>query len=326
MQRGRGSFRPGFCLIVAMGLVATRFAIVDHQFLAPTTVPPHDMYQGAAFFATNLHALRLEGDLAWWNPISSAGYAQYYQSFLSPLAPTSGHVVFIVWAFATRALARVGIGFPEYLQYVAVTYLVLPSLAYWAFLTFCSLLFASRAAVVLAGIVYAFSGIGLWQSAWFYFQEPFTLYLVLAAVVGALRRPVASRLLLVPAAVLVQIASFNYWTLYNSWFLVLVLGVYGGFHANQVRRLGRRLRDLWRTRRAPMVAAPAATALTAAVWLGMLGTMVQEQGPRHTRTVGMSDTGAWDLAARVGAHPRGTQLHDGLLPRRLHGRAGDLPA
>ena len=118
---GRDRPRLRFCLLVATGLVATRLAIVDHQFLAPTTVPPHDMYQGAAYFATNLHALRLEGDLAWWNPISDFGYAQYYQSFLSPLAPTSGHVVFILWAFAARALAFLGLGAAEYMQYVAVT-------------------------------------------------------------------------------------------------------------------------------------------------------------------------------------------------------------
>ena len=290
--RGRGT-RLGFCLLVATGLSATRLALVDHQFLAPTSVPSHDMYQGAAYFATNLHALRLEGDLAWWNPVSDFGYAQYYQCFLSPLAPTCGHVVFILWALAARALALLGVGLPEYLQYVAVTYVVLPWLAYAAFLAFSSLIFASRAAVALAGIVYAFSGIGLWHSAWFYFQEPFTLYLVLATVVAALQRPVPSRLLLVLVAALVQIASFNYWTVYDSWFLVLVLGIYAGFHGNQVRRLGRRLRILWRTRRAAMGTALAATALTSVVWLGMLATIVQEQGASYTRTERAAGAGAY---------------------------------
>jgi len=290
---GRGRSRLGFCLLVATGLVATRLAIVDHQFLTPTIVPSHDMYQGAAYFATNLHALRLEGDLAWWNPISDFGYAQYYQSFLSPLAPTSGHVVFILWAFAARALALLGLGAPEYMQYVAVTYVVLPWLAYAAFLAFCSLIFTSRAAVVLAGIVYAFSGIGLWHSAWFYFQEPFTLFLVLASVVAALQRPVPSRLLLVPVALLVQVASLNYWTVYDSWFLALVLGAYAGFHANQVRRLGRRLRALWRARRAATGTAVAATALTAVVWLAMLGTIVHEQGHAYTRTDHAPGAGAY---------------------------------
>src|SRR5438093_10283656 len=87
-RRLRARSPLAFCLLVAVGLLATRLAIVDYRFLIQTTLPPHDMYQGAAFFATNLHALRLEGDLAWWNPTAIFGYAQYYQSFLSPLAPT----------------------------------------------------------------------------------------------------------------------------------------------------------------------------------------------------------------------------------------------
>jgi hypothetical protein len=282
--------------------MAMRLAIVDHQFLAPTTLPSHDMYQGAAYFATNMHALRLEGDLAWWNPISDFGYAQYYQCFLSPLAPTCGHVVFILWALTARALALLGVGLPEYMQYVAVTYVAMPWLAYAAFLAFCSLIFASRAAIVLAGIVYAFSGIGLWHSAWFYFQEPFTLYLLLGSVVAALQRPVPSRLLLVLVAVLVQVAALNYWTVYDSWFVVLVLGAYAGFHGNQVRRLARRLVTLWRTRRAGMAAALTATALTAAVWLGMLATIVQEQGPAYMRTERAADAGAYgpeDASGRI---------------------------
>src|SRR5262249_28758885 len=156
------------------------------------------------------------------------------------------------------------------------TYLVMPWLAYAAFLAFCSLIFASRAAVVLAGGVFAFSGIGLWLSAWFFFQGPFTLFLLLAAVVAAVRRPLASRLLLLLVAALVQLASFNYWTVHNSWFLVLVVGTYAGSHTNQVRRLGRRFRALAREHGVVTGTALAATALTAFLWVGLLATIVRE--------------------------------------------------
>src|SRR5262249_7675871 len=167
-RRFRARSPVAFCLLTALGLLATRLAVVDYRFLTLTTLPPHDMYQGAAFFATNLHALRLEGDLAWWNPTALFGYAQYYQSFLSPLAPTCGHVVFVLWAALIRALGGLGVALPEYPQYLVVTYVVLPLLAFVAFLWVCTLLFTSRAAALLAAIVYAFSGIGLWHSAWFY--------------------------------------------------------------------------------------------------------------------------------------------------------------
>jgi hypothetical protein len=252
-----------FCLLLAAALVAARLAIIDYQFFVPITVPPHDMYQGAAFFGTNVHALRLEGDLAWWNPIGNFGYAQYYQSFLSPLAPTCGHIVFVLWVLGVRALEAVGIVLPEYPQYLAITYVVLPVLAFASFLWLCASLFRSRAAVMLAGIVYAFSGIGLWHSAWFYFQEPFSMYFLIAAVVAALRRPTASHLVLVLLAGLVELTSLNYWTLFNAWFVVVVLGLYAGLHWNQVRRAARRLTELWRTRRNAMAVVSVATAVTA---------------------------------------------------------------
>jgi hypothetical protein len=208
-----------FCLGLAAAMLATRIIAFDAgvifnlQFL-----PNHDMAGGIPFFATNVHAVRTTGEIAWWNPVaySGHGYPQYFQSFLSPLAPTSGHIVLIAWMQAVRALAAVGITVPEYVQYIVMNFGLLPFLTFFSFAVFASLIFRRRATVVLVAIAYTLSGIGLWNSAWFYFQESFTLFFLLAAWVGLLQRPTLPRAAALIAAILIQVASINYWTVYNS--------------------------------------------------------------------------------------------------------------
>ena len=81
-----------FCAVLAAFLVLTRVVAFDGQmFFGLRYVPNHDILAGLPFLATNVHAYRTTGDIAWWNPVSQhgLGYAQYYQSFLSPVAPTS---------------------------------------------------------------------------------------------------------------------------------------------------------------------------------------------------------------------------------------------
>ena len=77
-----------FAAVSAACLVGLRLLLFESCMLDGTCVPNHDMSQGFAFFATSAQSLRLTGEIAWWNPIALSGYAQYYQSFLSPLAPT----------------------------------------------------------------------------------------------------------------------------------------------------------------------------------------------------------------------------------------------
>ncbi|NJL94859.1 MAG: hypothetical protein HC915_14650 [Anaerolineae bacterium] len=119
--------RAGFALILALVLLGLRLVSFDHAFFVQLRyVPNHDIYQGASFFATNMHAMRLSGDLAWWNPAEGVGYAQYPQALLSPLAPTQGHLVFMLWAQGVWLADQLGWQFAEYQQYITVTYIVLP--------------------------------------------------------------------------------------------------------------------------------------------------------------------------------------------------------
>src|SRR2546421_6873845 len=118
-----------FCLALATAMLATRLIAFDAEVIFELRyIPNHDMSGAIPFFTTNAHAVRTTGDIAWWNPVaySGHGYPQYYQSFLSPLAPTSGHIVMIVWMQAVRALSFIGLTMPEYMQYLVVTYGVLP--------------------------------------------------------------------------------------------------------------------------------------------------------------------------------------------------------
>jgi hypothetical protein len=278
--------RLRYCLLLALAMLLGRLLFFDYRaFFQYQTVPLHDMYQGAPFFAMNMHAARISGDIAWWNPIANNGYAQYYQSFLSPLAPTPGHITTIVWTQIVRVLAALGYAIPEYLQFLIVTYIIQPFLAFFAFALFCSLLFRSRAVIALMLFVYTFSNIGLWNSAWYFFQEPFSFWLLIAACIALLQRPTVPRILFLLAAGLIQVASLNYWTLYNLFFFVVLLGAYLWVYPNQYRRLFARVRRFAGRYK------PAAALVTVGVlavvmlWGVLIGSMVVEQSGQNVRRV-----------------------------------------
>lgn len=263
-------------------MVVLRLLIFDYPtYFGMQYVPNHDMYQGAPFFATSMHSIRLSGEIVWWNPISNNGYAQYYQSFFSPLAPTSHHIVFILWAQLIRLLSLLKISIPEYFQYLTITYVVFPFLTFLALSLFTSLIFRRRATVLLVLVVYTFSGIGLWNSAWFFFQEPFTLFLLLAAAVALLQRPSGRSLLLLLAALLVQLTSINYWTVYNSWFIAILLAAYCWTHPNQLRRLFVRTIEIIRRHKTWASASFIMFGLALIVWLVIIGSVALEQSGNY---------------------------------------------
>ncbi len=275
-----------FCLGLAVAMLATRIVAFDagvvfnFQFL-----PNHDMAGALPFFATNVHACRTTGDIAWWNPVaySGHGYPQYFQSFLSPLAPTSGHIVLIVWMQCVRALSAVGVVVPEYVQYLVMTFGVLPFLTFFSFAVFASLIFRRRATVVLVATAYTLSGIGLWNSAWFYFQESFTLFFLLAAWVGLLKRPTLPRAMALIAAVLVQVASINYWTVYNSWFVLIVVAGHGWAYRTQVVRAWLRLRRWTADHRAAAAGLAGLIIAVTVPWVAIVAMTAHEQASAQVR-------------------------------------------
>lgn len=309
-----GSSNLRFCAILAALGVALRVVLIDHAFLRTLHIPSHDMSQGLAFFATSMHSLRLSGDLAWWYPGSFTGYAQYFQALVGPLAPTYGHVVFIAWAHGVAILGSLGIAIPEYLQYVAINYVVFPFLAFFTFAWFCTLVLRHRASVALAVMAYVLSAIGAWHSAWFYFQEAFSVFFVLAAAIALLQRPVAARVLVLLAAILVQFASLNYWTLYNVFLVPIVLGTYAAFHRNQVVRLAVRLRALASTHRRGTVAVVAASCVVILLWTALLLAAVLDQAGSNVRNVYTPE----EAVARIGELRRlTTELFNPSLERAL---------
>ena len=278
--------RVGLPLLAGLALliVVLRLVLFDYAtFFTLEYIPNHDMYQGASLFATSMHSIRLSGDIAWWNPVSVNGYAQYYQSLLSPLAPTLGHIVFIVSAQIVLALSFLGVSVPEYFQYLTVTYVVLPFLATLAFAWICSLLVRSLSAVTLGTVAFTFSAIGLWNSAWFYFQESASLLFLLGAAIAFLQRPGPRSVALALAAALVQLASLNYWTLFNSWFVLIFLGAYIIVHPLRVRRACRRLVDMvwhWPACSASFAAGALAVAC---LWIGIIASAVLNEATLYRR-------------------------------------------
>lgn len=312
MDSDCGSSRPrrtsdgAYCLIVAAIAVATRLALYDFEFFALHRFPNHDMSQGAGLFAANLHSVRLSGELAWWKANLLNGYAHYYQTFFSPLAPTPSHIVFILWVQLALVLDLIELRLSEYMHYLTVTYVILPWLAIAGFCWLVSLLVKHRLPVLFAGIVYALSGIGLWEGAWFYFQEPATLNLLLASSIAILQRPSRSRLFLFLAAALVQAASINYWTVYNLFFVVLFLGVYMALHPMQVRDAWA---ALWRGR-----LFAAWFAAIAIVWGGLLTSIMVEQGGRYVRSGEGEGYSAERVVRQAREHPT-AQAVLGLVKR-----------
>jgi hypothetical protein len=273
-----------FCALAAACLVGVRLLLFESRLFRGICIPNHDMSQGIAFFATNLQSLRLSGEIVWWNPFSSTGYAQYYQSFLSPLAPTPHHLTFVVWSYATRLLSWLHVRTPsEYSQYLAFNYLLLPFLTFWALGELMRGIVRHPAAVLLAMATYALSSIGIWNAAWFYSQETCTLLFLLATFVHAVRCPSGGRIALLGVAVLVQVASLNYWSVYNTLFLLTVLTAFACCHPRELSRLLRAVVELIRRRRSARIGA-LLVAGTCACWVGLIASIVQEQSGGYVRT------------------------------------------
>ena len=317
--------KPAFCCVAACLMVVLRLVSFDYQyFFTLRSIPDHDMYQGASFFATSMHSMRLNGDIVWWNPISNNGYAQYYQSFFSPLAPTSNHIVFIVWAQGVRLLGVLGIAVPEYFQYLAINYIVFPFLAFLALAAFCMLLFENIAAIFLVLIIYTFSGIGLWNSAWFYFQEPFNLFFLLAAAIAALQRPSLRRLLLLLVAIIVQATSVNYWTIYNFWFVAITLIAYCFVYPNQLSRLCLHIREtLWQYKLYSVILL-SVSALVVLLWVALIFSIVDEQSSFYIRAAGeFSIVDAYDRVKELRSFT--TELFNPDIYRALESYPSDNP-
>lgn len=215
-----------FLLILSLAALLLKLALFDGAaYFLMRTVPNHDLYQAAPFFATHMHSLRLYGELAWWNPAVNTGYAQYYQSFLSPLAPTCNHPLFMLWAGMIYVLSLFSTGIPEYIQFLIFNHLLSPFLSFLAFGWCCSKFLKTRRAMVLGVLVFSLSGIGAWISAWFYYQEWISFFFLVGAYISFLRSPGRNNLLVFATALLVQVASANYWTVYNSWAYAILLAL-----------------------------------------------------------------------------------------------------
>ncbi len=274
-----------FHMTIGASLILIRMYLWDYNNIFQLqSWPQHDMNQGLAFFTTNMHCLRLTGDLAWWNPVANLGYPQYQQMFLSPMAPTPSHIVFILWSQLICVLSYMHQAIPEYYQYLIINYVVFPFLTYWFFAAFVSNFIKSRATVIWLSLTYALSGIGLWQNAWFYYQESFSLFFVLASFLSFMHSPTLRRSLLLLVAVTIQAVSLNYWTIYNSWFYLIFFLSYFWLFPHKINSVADFILALPKKNRLGLFLIMYSAIAIITIWLLLLTNMAKEQETEQVRS------------------------------------------
>ncbi|HEX3314352.1 MAG TPA: hypothetical protein VHR72_05635, partial [Gemmataceae bacterium] len=132
---------------------------------------------------------------------------------------------------------------------------------------------------------------------WFYFQEPATLNFLLAAYLAVLRRPTPSRGAILLLAAVIQATSLNYWTLYDAFFVVIVIGCHAWTHPTQARRALRELSPLSprlcggrgdggegrRRLRYASIGLVLGALATIAVWAVLLASIVRDESGAYVR-------------------------------------------
>lgn len=212
-----------YCLSIFFALLTCciRLALYDYRFFELTAIPHHDILSAAGPFASSMHSMRISGDIAWWLPsLAYGGSAQYFIHFIGPLAPTAGHVPFMFWAEMVRFMSYVGIAVPEFFQFLAFHYVLAPVLAYTAFFLLVQRLCGSWRGAAFALLVYALGAPGIWNNAWMYHQEWFTVFALMWAFDKAIADPRASSLAVLGIALVNYVSSLSYWSVFSSWFLL----------------------------------------------------------------------------------------------------------
>ncbi|WP_270937868.1 hypothetical protein [Falsiroseomonas oryzae] len=285
---------PVRALVLATGVCLLRIALFDGPvILAGRGLPNHDILSGIAVFGSAMHALREEGDIAWWLPgLEAGGDALYFNAFLSPISPTPGHPPFLVWGVLVRILAALGLVFPEYRQYLIFTYVLMPIVAYASLALLMRRLCAGWLAPALAVVTYALSGTGIWNNAWMFHQEWACLFLVLWALDRWIAQPSPAHLATLGAACLIYSASASYWTVFSSWFLLAALASHAWLFAARWRRAVRSLLHLLR-RRPAAIALAVLVVSAVSLWSTIQGAAYLEQAARHERITG--PTGGYRL-------------------------------
>jgi hypothetical protein len=274
-----------FALALACALCFFRIGLFDYQIFGLRAYPNHDSGAVAAAFASSMHALVTEGDLAWWLPGPNGGFAQYYNQFLSPVLPTAGSPIFVGWAILIKALSYIGVRIPEYFQFLVFQEFWSPLLAFMALALFVKRFVLSWVPVVIAVSSFALGGPGLWNNSWMFYQEWITIFLGLYLFDLLLERPTYSRLMAYLVMVVVTIASANYWTIFSQWLLAFIYGSYAIFFRNRIKRAFRVIifgGSFWPARYRPYVVAVLA-GIPVILWGLLLARVQIEQSGSLTR-------------------------------------------
>jgi hypothetical protein len=274
-----------FSLAVALSICMLRIAIFDGPvFFAYRGIPNHDILSGITAFGSSMYELRTAGDIAWWLPSNiGGGDPGYYNFFLSPLAPTAGSPAFLLWGACIKLLAIFHVIIAEYRQFLVFNYILMPILAYSALFLLATRLCTNFSIQILIVFAYAFSGTGIWNNAWMYYQEWACIFLFFWSLDLFISKPTPLSFLALCISILNYAASASYWTLFSSWILLSALGLHVLYFRPHWRRVGPWMRAaVFSSRR--LVIAGGLVVLSCGLWGATQATVYVEQSHNHMRS------------------------------------------
>jgi hypothetical protein len=283
-----------FSFILSLILVVIKLVIYDYfEYFTLKSIPNHDLSESIGFFATNIHSMIISGEPAYWGPATPYGFAQYFQSFLSGTVPTTHNIVFILWSQLMIVLKLFAIHIPEYFQYLAVNTIILPFLTYFFLALFIQSLFKHRLVTTFATIVYAYSNIGLWNSAWFLYQESMAFWFILFSFTNLIELTNLKNLSIFCVSLIVLGMSVNYWTIFYSWYYGIIFLTYIIIYKNRILSAVHKYKLV--LKKSPLLVSTLEilTVMVIAIWFYLLFTIVKEQSDQYIRVA--ADSGNYQL-------------------------------
>lgn len=147
-------------LIFTVGIVTVYFCAWNYRNLLGL-LPKHDGLHGITAFATSMHSIRMQGEIAWWCPADAniGGWTQYYSGFFSPLAPTYGSILFIGATCITKLCSFLSIVIPEYPLYILLNFYITPILTIFFLFKFASIFLEHKCSYILLGGGISYQGL-----------------------------------------------------------------------------------------------------------------------------------------------------------------------
>ena len=161
---------------------------------------------------------------------------------------------------------------------------ITPLLTIYFLLKFSSLFCKKTSTLIIIAAGYLFTGIGLWNDSWFYWQDQMFMWLILYAVIGLLVHTCKKNYCFFCGALICFTASANYWTLHNILFIMIVIVLFICTRENTVSFLKEKLKNLYDLIRQNKILS-ILTFINCAIWVIIIASVFMEQHADYTRHI-----------------------------------------